>query len=240
MTLVGPGSTLETVLLGPCIDGTLRLWRGDGTAELRSVEDPEVVRASLGVGRLARTSPEPSRFREVAMLDADTGTLVLLERPHASGAPASSVEVGGIQMATQRRSAPPSSPGAWRAAADAIRDAVVAAVGRGEFVVVEPGGWAPGAEPYALAIVVPGDDGTPMSHVEAVPTPTGDLWPEVARGPLRAPATQSSLAVVGLLLGQAIAGWAPSPFDIVLTFGSNPAGPITIAAEDLRPTEIRP
>lgn len=237
MTEVGPGSTLETVLLGPCIDGVLRLWRGDGAAELREVDDTEVVRASLAVGRLARTSPEPTRFREVAMLDAATGTLVLLERPRGEGAAPGSVQAGGAPVGTRPCDEPSSTEAMWRAAADGISAAVVAAVGRGEFVVVEPGGWAPGSEPYALAIVVPGDDGTPMSHLEAVPTPTGGLWPEVARGPLRAPATRSSLAVVGLLLGQAVEGWARSPFDIVLTFGTNPAGPFAISSEGIERDE---
>lgn len=217
---------LETVLVGPCIDGWLRVWRADGVAALLEVDDAEVVRSWLGVGRLARTSPEPTRFREVAMFDAATETLLLMARPR--GESATTVQAPGAQLHTRACAEPPADAARWRAAADGIRDAVVAAVGRGEFVVIEPGGWEPGTEPYALAIVVPGEDGTPMSHLEAVPTPTGGLWPEVARGPLRSPATASSLAVVGLLLGQAVEAWARSPFDTVLTFGTNPSGPFAI------------
>ncbi|HVM53773.1 MAG TPA: hypothetical protein VM262_11295 [Acidimicrobiales bacterium] len=232
MTAVEAGSVLETVLVGPFVHGLLRIWRADGTAELLEVSEPAVVGEAVGVGRLARTSPEPSRFREVALFDAASGTLLLMERPRREGAAAGGgdVEAGGVQVATRPAEEPPVDTALWRAAADVIGAAVASAVARGEFVVVEPGGWEPGSEPYALAIVVPGDDGAPVSHVEAVPTPAGDLWPAEVRGPLRAPATASSVSVTGLLLGQAVAAWARSPFNVVLTFGTNPHGPIDVPA----------
>src|SRR5579862_6810155 len=75
------GSELEAVLLSGPYDGLLRVWRSDGRAEVRHLENaaPE-FRDSIGRGVLARTSPEQNRYREVALLDTTADVIAFMGR----------------------------------------------------------------------------------------------------------------------------------------------------------------
>ena len=112
-----------------------------------SLRAARVPRAALA----PRTLLEAERFREVGRLDG-AGVLLIGRRPFA------------IEVCDE----PPASDALWAAAAEVFQAAAADAIARGEFLVVEPGGWTPQAERYALA----GATRTPgewLLRVEAAP-----------------------------------------------------------------------
>ena len=222
---VGTGATLDTVLLGPLLESRLRYWAPDGTPHLVTVDDAAAFGELTARGLLARTSPEPGRFREVALRDAWAATLYLVERP--VGRPEQPITASGAQFVFSEAVAT-SGEDLWRAAADWWRDAYQQAARRGEFLVIEPGGWEAGSEPYVLALVGRGDDGGWASILEAAPAPVGSMWPPTREpgATIRAPLSAETLAVSGLLIADAVRTWVSTPFDTVITYGVNPVGPV--------------
>jgi hypothetical protein len=218
---------LETVLLGGLHGDVLRIWRADGEPEFRQVQSTDALVAVLGRGLLARTSSEPNRFREVGLLDATSGVLLLSGRGHLrAGEAGVTTNVAVIQ--THLGPVPQSDQSAWAAWGRWLGHVVFEAAGRGEFVVVETGTWDAVPEPYVLMGVFLGPAGEWISHVEAEPTPTCVPWNTTGDGkpgtPVDAPARLDTVDVAGLLALQAVQLWARSPLDVVLTFGTNPAG----------------
>ncbi len=206
----GSGEGTETVLLGCLVKEHLGVWRSDGRAECLRVLHPSDLRGALAHGIAPRTSLKPGRFREAGRLDT-SGTLRIARQKFA-------VEVTEPPMVTDEL---------WAAAAVVFQDATVDAIERGEYLVIEPGGWEAASEPYAVAgarLV-----GAEWSvYVEALPSPRAPSWPEPIEGQpgwgISAPAESDTLAVLGALLADAAASWAASPLDVVLTFGKQPDG----------------
>jgi hypothetical protein len=225
---VEPGDELETVLLSGFSGRYLRFWHGDNRPETVEVVDPSPLESLLWRGVLARTSPEPGRFREVALLNAPARQLVLLERPRRQEGQEETVNAGvSAVLSFTPCGEPEPSPPMWREAGHWLCGIVTQAAARGEFVVVDQGGWEPGTEPYALFCVLHQPDGEFVSHVEASPAPVSELWPPPTHPgtSLDAPAHPDNVSAAGLLLADAASTWARTPLDIVLTFGASPAGP---------------
>ncbi|HTP26179.1 MAG TPA: hypothetical protein VMK12_11025 [Anaeromyxobacteraceae bacterium] len=227
-------------MFSPVIGGMVRLWVGE-EAQVWRIDDPESLRSMLGQGGVARTGIEPRRFREVGLLQRSSGTLFVPERPMAGEA--ASGETDDICararpfVVTPGTAVRETSGEDWREFHTWLAAAVPAAAERGEFVVIERGGWDPQPEPYALAICAP-DDGRWMSHVEAVPPPPdGSSWPRpespTQKGQtVTAPANKETLRFAAVLLVDAAIGWAKSPLDLAITFGSSPHGPYVASTED--------
>jgi hypothetical protein len=210
MLLAEPDDHPETVQLGCLVEGHLRLWRADGRAECVRLRDPADLRVLLASGRAPRTPLAARRFREVGRLD---GSVLL---------------IGHRPFAIETCEEPSPSDALWSAAADVFQAAAAEAIARGEFLVVEPGGWHAKDEHYALA----GATRTPgewLLRVEAVPAPRAPSWPEPPEGEsgwgVAAPAEPAALAALGSLLADAVSMWAMSPLDVTLTFGTQPDGP---------------
>lgn len=117
----------------------------------------------------------------------------------------------------------------------ALGEAAKAASARGEFLVVEPGGWESSESHFALFILAQDEaTGTLLSHVESVPAPRSGIapWDAVQSGlpgaTISAPARLDTVGVVGFALAVAASEWARSPWDLVLTYGRAPAGPISL------------
>jgi hypothetical protein len=200
----------ETVLLGCLVEEHLRLWRADGRAECVRLRNPADLRALLARGRAPRTPLAARRFREIGRLERSV--LLIGHRPFE------------VEVCED----PPASDALWSAAAEVFQAAAADAIARGEFLVVEPGGWKPKSERYALA----GATRTPgewLLRVEAVPAPRAPSWPEPPEGEsgwgVAAPAEPAALAALGSLLADAVSMWAMSPLDVTLTFGTQPDGP---------------
>jgi len=211
MPQVGTDAQSETVVLGCLVKEHLRIWRADGRAETVRLLHPSALREFLARGLAPRALLEAERFREIGHLDG-AGVLVIGRRPFA------------IEVCDE----PPASDALWEAAAEVFQAAAADAIARGEFLVVEPGGWTPKAERYALA----GATRTPgewLLRVEAAPAPRAPSWPEPPEGQagwgVAAPAEPTALAALGSLLADAVSMWAISPLDVTLTFGEQPDGP---------------
>jgi hypothetical protein len=223
VTEVQQDDVLETVILGAFLDGVLRIWRNDGRPECRRVVDRQFLSKVLAKGFLARTSPEPNRFREVALLDERTSTLMLMERPISTG---QDVSVGGMSIVTELCDLPSCDTTDWVEWGRWLGTVIVSAVERREFVVVERGGWEDTAEPRVLAGVLSAEDGEAVACIEAVPAPTTPPWAtegDTAGGSISASANAESLSVAGILAAQAVALWVRSPLEVVLTFAVAPA-----------------
>jgi hypothetical protein len=210
MPQAGTGERSESVLLGCLVNDHLRLWRSDGQPECVRVSDPSELRASLARGIAPRTSLVPGRFREAGRLDG-----------------AGVLRIARQEFTVEISEEPAVSQALWEAAADVLQDAAADAIGRGEYLVVEPGGWDTAAEPYAQAGARRAD-GEWNLYVEALPSPRAPSWPDPLEGQpgwgVEAPAEPDTFAALGGLLTDAIAAWAASPFDVVLTFGKQPDG----------------
>lgn len=217
-----PGSILTTAMLSPVVAGHVRTWADDGS-RLWEVEEPERLADSLGRGTTARTEVEAHRFREVGLLDA-TGVLLLPDRHTRHGdAPARAHRLR--PSATQ-----PDLEQQWSDLAAWLGEAALASARRGEFLVVELGGWEHRPHPYAL-FVCTGRDGAWRSHLEVAPAPTRGRppWPapppDPAGATLTGPADAGTIAAAGLALTAALTEWPCTPLDLAVTYGAGPDGP---------------
>jgi hypothetical protein len=212
MPKFGVGGEAETVLLGCLLDEHLRLWRSDGRGECARPLHPSAIRAFLARGLAPRTSLEPGRYREFARLDG-AGVLVIGNRPFA-------VESGSDPEVTDQL---------WTAAARVFQEAATDAIGRGERLLIESGGWGSTPDSFAVCGARRTSGGEWSLYVEAVPAPRAPSWPEAPEDEpgwgIEAPADEETLASLGELLADAVAMWAPSPLDVVFTFARQPDGP---------------
>ena len=211
MTQVDPVVGSETVLLGCLVLDHLRIWRPDGRPACLRVSQPAALAAALGHGLADRTNVEPGRAREIGRLD-ESGVLC----------------VAGRVFATALSDEPSVTEALWAAAIELFQDAATDAMTRGEYLMVEPGGWSARPDEFAVA-GARRTDGEWLLHVEAVPAPHAPSWPEPPEGQpgwgVEAPADDEALESIGALLGDAASMWAVSPFDVVFTFGRQGDGP---------------
>jgi hypothetical protein len=225
-----PGAMLNTVILGPPIAGLVRTW-SDDESRLWQIDDAEMA-ALIGQGLIARTEIEPGRYREAGFLSS-AGDLLLQRRVVApdgvvEGFPVSlraAREEDWIRVGPDR---------AWGEFSEWLGKAAAAASVRGEFLVVEPGGWESSENLFALFVVAQDEEtGTLLSHVESVPAPRSGMapWDNVRSGlpgaTISAPASADTIGVVGIALTIAASEWSQSPWDLVLTYGRAPAGPVS-------------
>ena len=228
--LMETGQVLMPALVSPVIDGRLSTWVED--QRVWEVDDARELADLIGRGMLARTSLEPKRFREVALIDEDAQTLAVVGRlrPGSSEPLEASAPAKVFQL---REAAPAESDvgSAWADLAEFLSAVLLAASSRGEFVVVEHGGWEPPPTPYALALVAHDHAGGWVVHLEVSPLPSpSSLWPPPSDPAqdgqtVTAAASAEMLAVAGTLLTDAVSTWAESPLHVGLTFGSAPDGP---------------
>jgi hypothetical protein len=215
-------------MLSPVVDGEIRIWTDQGHALWR-VHEPERLAAAMGKGAVARTGVEPNRFREVGLL-MKSGTLLLPARmtPGQKPIKAGSFELsrapGRADSQTQRNEF-----ARW------LGTAALSAARRGEFLVVENGGWDHQPHPYALFMCMKRDE-IRVSHLEVSPAPNRSslLWPSPPANPAGASATAQAtepiVAVAGHALASAAAEWAHSPLDLAVTYGPSPDGPVILTA----------
>jgi hypothetical protein len=215
---IEPGATMVTAMLSPVAGGLIRTWTDRGS-QLWSVEDPDGLSRMLGRGAVGRTPLPDNRFREAAYLNADTGTLVVQNRFATGAGDRVQVEANAFQLGDP---VPPET-NPWGDLKEFLSAAALSAVERGEYFVVELGGWEAIPEPYCLFAVVDQGDG-PVSLIEAAPAPRGTgIWPDVPEdqpgSTVTAPATSQSLPGAGIFAAAAIETWGAQPWDVALTFG---------------------
>ena len=220
------GDVGVVAMLSPVVHGEIRLWTDEGHTRWR-VREPEKLAAAMGKGAVARTGVEPNRFREVGML-MKSGTLLLPARRKRGQKPIRARSFG-LSRAPRRAD----SQGQWDEFARWLGIAALSAAGRGEFLVVENGGWDHQPHPYALFMCMKRDE-VWVSHLEVSPAPKRStlLWPsppvDPAGATATARATEPIVAVAGHALASAISEWARSPLDLAVTYGPSPDGPVIL------------
>jgi len=219
---IQPGATLESVLMGPVLDGHLALWDGANRPTLWRTDDASSLAARLGRGGVARSEVEPGRFRESGLLDRTSSTLFVPDRyTREGGTHATSFPLHAGDQPTADADA------LWAELRTWLADVLEAAAERGDYVVLEHGGYEFPQEPFALAICVPAEGGGAISSVEAAPAPRRPPWPAPAAdaraATLSAPATRDVIRGAAVFLVAAVADWSVSPWTIGVTFGRVPS-----------------
>jgi hypothetical protein len=219
------GDVLHTVLVGLPLAGYLPLWQETGVTFWR-MTDPEAVRGRLGAGVESRSEIDKLRYREAAMFSPSRRTLFLMDRYRDETG-----HLGG----TSTQLEPATEADAYAAVDDKalselytwIGEVVLAAVGRGEFVAVESGGWQVPMTPVVL-VMLRTDGREWHSVVETSPVPVGaPVWRDQQpvdgdTQVLASPATEQTVRASGLLTRFAVATWGVHPFELGLSFGPNP------------------
>ncbi len=216
-----PGDIGESAMLSLCAGGLLRTWTDSGPPRLWSVVESDQLRGIQGTGVIGRTLREERRFREAALLYAETGVLMVLTRfPTRDDGESVQVEANWFKLGPADEVKGSVYDDVRTVLAQAIRHALA----NNEFLVVEKGGWDAPTEPFCLHIVVAeGDD--LVSVIETAPEPhSSELWgPHIVPGresaTLKAPASQGTIDVVPIVMMNAIATWGLEPWDLALTFG---------------------
>lgn len=217
---VVPGTTLVAAMLSPCVGGLVRTWTDDAS-RLWGVADPPALSSMMGRGMIARTLREERRFREVALLDERTGTLLLHPRKWtATPEGGSQTSARSVQLTEP---VAPTALSAWSDFKGLLGQAVRYTVEVDGFLVVERGGWDAPPEPFCLFLITHGEGD--VSVVEAAPAPIGaqfweqSLQPGAAGATMSAPATDKTLAVVPAMIIDACITWGLQPWDLALTYG---------------------
>jgi len=220
------GDVGRIAMLSPVVDGEIGIWTDQGYTLWR-VDEPEKLAAAMGKGAVARTGVEPNRFREVGML-MESGILLLPARMKRDQKPTEARSFG-----LSRVPRPEDSQQRWNEFARWLGTAALSAARRGEFLVVENGGWDHQPHPYALFMCMKSDE-IWVSHLEVSPSPNpGTLpWASPPDNPAVATATATAtepvVAVAGHVLAGAISEWARSPLRLAVTYGPNPDGPVIL------------
>jgi hypothetical protein len=214
------GDTLSTAQLSLCAGGLIRTWTEDGPPRLWSIPDGQRLRSVQGAGAIARTLRADRRFRDIALLSADTATMFIPERPPPGGADAS-VEFKSYPFTLEPASAPANST--IEDVLAILTQAVRHCVSSDEFLVVEKGGWDALREPYCLFALAPQGD-LVTNVIMTAPTPRGSsVWePYIVDGQhdttLTATATSDTIGIAPRIMFEAIATWGLAPWDLALTF----------------------
>ena len=222
---VESGDVLHTVLVGLPLAGYLPLWQESGVTFWR-MTDPEAVRKRLGAGLESRSEIDQRRFREAAMFSPSRRTLFLMDRYRDDTG-----HLGGtstqLEEATEADAYAAVDDKALSELYTWLGEVVLAAVGRGEFVAVETGGWQVPMTPVVL-VMLRTDGREWHSVVEASPVPHGaPVWRDQQpvdgdTQVLASPATDQTVRASGLLTRFAVATWGVHPFELGLSFGPNP------------------
>lgn len=208
-------------MLSPCVGGQLRTWTDTGPSRLWQVSEPDALHSIQGTGHIARTLREERRFREVALLCEEKGTLMIRPRfPRQVG--------DDLEFDATMLNLAPAGEVQESVFVDfhaLLAQAVRHAVATNGFLVVEKGGWDAPDEPYCLFMLTTDDDNK-ISVIETAPQPReSELWaphniPGLAGATLQAPASEGTIDAVPMIMMNAIGTWGLQPWDLALTFGT--------------------
>lgn len=215
------GDAPALVQLSPCVGGLLRTWSDDGAARLWSLPSDSWLRAAQATGGIGRTAGADGRFREQAMLSAGGNTLAVAPRfPVRAADGALTMETQLVQLAEPRRPSRSTHEDFRELLAQAVRHCA----GTDEFLIVERGGPDAPGEPFCLFAVLPEGEAA-VTVVQTAPAPLGsELWdpwidPTHRAQTISAPAAPDTLALVPMLMIEAIGRWGLDPWDLAFTFG---------------------
>jgi len=219
------GDGFRGVLVGPPVGGYIALWEQDDVSFWRLPGEPPSI---LCAGAMLRVDDETGRYRELGMLDHDSGLLDLRDlEPGPGGAPVS--QLVALTPATMEEAKEESLSGGVEVASW-LGEVALTAAGRGEWLAVHEGSWE-GAAPIVVVELARDADGAPRTEVRATPVPDdADFWSdhpvphEAERQVIAVPASDKAFALSGPLILSAFLSWGMHPLLLGMTFGPNPLG----------------
>jgi hypothetical protein len=226
---VSPGDAFHVAQLGLCLGGLVQLYTEDGLS-VWSVGNDRTLFETQCRAFLARTARSEHAFREVGLLNAATGTLLLQPRFPESSVSSDSGEALSFQASTVQL-APPGEPDeSWEADLQTLLTrAAQHTLGGGGQLRVETGGWDAPLTPFCSVEMAFANDMTPLLYLEASPAPTDSRWWKDRMQPvdemtvrLVLPASDFKPDRVALLLRDAMAWDGVSPWELALTYTSPP------------------
>lgn len=214
---VAPGQTLVTALPSLPVKDFVGLQIGEETTFWRT-SDPK-LREMLGRGLMGRSPLAETRFRDMLMIDPETGEVMIPDRFTTNG----EMTAHGTRL-TQVTLHQADAELSDEDVLDAFRWAgqmCGEAAERGEYLSLEPiENQGEQADPHVLLAVQP-HEGQPMAIAQFSPTPTeGPLAGSPSRS---APATRESVVGIGLIAGMAVNEWRSHPLRMAITY-KRPAG----------------
>jgi hypothetical protein len=214
---VAPGQTLVTALPSLPVKDFVGLQIGEQTTYWR-MTDPK-LKEMLGRGLMGRSPLAETRFRDMLMIDVESGEAMIPDRFTTDG----QMTAHGtrlVQVTLPEADAQLSDDDVKEAFAWAGRMAAVAAE-RGEYLSLEPiESQGEQANPHVL-LAVQQHEGQPVVIAQFSPPPTeGPLAGSPSRS---APATPESVEGIGLIAGMAVNEWRSHPLRMAITY-KRPAG----------------
>lgn len=217
---VAAGDTFATVQIGLCLGGLVQIFSDAGSSIWSVGDDTQLLEAQCRA-YLARTSHGPSSYREAALFNASSGTLLLQPR--------SPREVGDGQLTMDSmviQLAPPEEPReSWsEELTKVLARAVESTLSSGAQMRVESGGWNAASAPFCSVELASLADGIPVLYFEASPEPVGARWWSKNVSKVDAATVRMTLKAndfgpdqVAMLLRDAM-HWDIGPWDLAVTY----------------------
>ncbi|MDT7788691.1 MAG: hypothetical protein QOF58_7110 [Pseudonocardiales bacterium] len=214
---VSPGQSLMTALPSLPVKDFIGLQIGELTTYWR-MTDPK-LKEMLGRGLMGRSPLADTRFRDLLMIDLETGEAMIPDRYTTNG----EMTAHGthlVQVSLPEADAELSDDDVMDAFRWAGRMCAEAAE-RGEYLSLEPiENQGEQANPHVLLAVQP-HEGQQVVVAQFSPPPVGG---PLAGSPSRsAPATPDSIEGIGVIAGMAVNEWRSHPLRIAITY-KRPAG----------------
>ncbi|GLY49146.1 hypothetical protein [Lentzea sp. NBRC 102530] len=209
---IEPGQSLVTAMPSLPVRDFVGLRVGEQTTFWR-VTDPK-LHEMLGRGLMGRSPLAETRFRDMLMIDVETGDAMIPDRFTTNGQ--MTAHSTRLQQVTLREAdAELSDDDVMNAFKWAGRMAGEAA-GRGEFLSLEPiENDGEQAEPHVL-LAVQQHEGRQVVIAQFAPAPTeGPLAGSTSRN---APATAESVEGIGVIAGLAVNEWRSHPLRMAITY----------------------
>ena len=225
------GDVFQVAQLGMCLGGIVQIWVDDGVSAWSVGSDSTLVDAQCR-GFLSRTRRGANGFREVAMFNSATGTLLLQPRFPAGTSTAESGEKLSFEASLVRLAPPVEPMDSWegdlqRLLAKAVQHTLD---GQGQ-LRVETGGWDAPSLPFCSVERAFGDDGTPVLLFEASPAPSDSRWwkdhmhmVDASTARIMRYERDFDADKAAFLLWDALDWDGVTPWDLVLTYAVPPRG----------------
>lgn len=208
-----PAGRLVTATPGVPVKNFIALQIGDQTTYWRMLD--QNLRAKLGHGVMGRSPLSDVRFRDVVLVDPDSGQVMVPDRYTTNGAMTAAETK--LEQVTLAEADAEITDDDCIATFKWVGKMVAEAEQRGEYLSVEPiENQGEQAEPFVLLAVQP-HEGQRLAVAQFVPPPAPD-------GPLEgspnrsAPATPDSVEGIGVLAGMAVNEWNSHPLRVAITF----------------------
>ncbi|RBQ16759.1 hypothetical protein DP939_29275 [Spongiactinospora rosea] len=221
------GEHLRGVMIGPPVGGYIALWDEHDVGFWRLSGSPPSM---LGAGAMIRMGDETGRYRELGLLNEESGLLVLRDRDQGPEA-TPVVQLVPLTPVTMEEAKAESleddiSVARW------LGDIAFAAATRGEWLAIHPGSWQGPFEPIVVVELLRDAGGRWSSAVRATPVPYGaEFWSDHTVGDdwaaqqIATAASSKALMDSGIMAVAAFLSWGIHPLMLGMTFGPNPHGP---------------